>query len=287
VLFQPDGTNLITCGRGDDDVPGSGGVYIWPIESQPGGIANALQVRRSRKIDLPKGARCDSATLDDKGRTLLVADGGKGQVMLRGLGHSAEWTVLPAVPKVGFVATDRDDRWIAYGAWKEGIWALDLRTNNSIKLERSPASFFAVFSPNGKWLVTGSPDNYHVWEVGSWAKPVHDLSGSHGIAGLVGPLTFSPDGTMLAVARSSSEVELVDATKSWEEIVTLKSPDPEILNWLEFSADGSQLAVVTQGHLIYIWNLRAIREHLAEMDLDWELPPYPSSHTSLLHRREH
>jgi len=216
-----------------------------------------------------------------------VADGGKGQVMLRGLGHSAEWTLLPAVPKVGFVATDPDDRWIAYGKWKEGIWALDLRTNNSIKLERSPASFFAVFSPNGKWLVTGSPDNYHVWEVGSWAKPVHDLPGYHGIAGLVGPLAFSPDGTMLAVARSSSAVELVDATKGWEEIVTLKSPDPEILIWLEFSADGRQLAVVTQGHLIYIWDLRAIREHLAEMDLDWELPPYPSSQTSLLHRREH
>jgi WD40 repeat protein len=53
VLFHPDGTKLITCGPGDEGVPGRGGVYIWPIESQPGGIANALQVRKSRKIDLP------------------------------------------------------------------------------------------------------------------------------------------------------------------------------------------------------------------------------------------
>jgi WD40 repeat protein len=216
----------------------------------------------------------------------LVADSGNGQVMLRDLDRPAEWTLLP-LPDVKFVASHPDGRWIAYGRWKLGVWALDLRTNNSKELERSPASFFAVFSPNGKWLVTGSPDIYHVWEVGSWAKPVHDLPGYHGIAGLVGPLAFSPDGTMLAVARSSSVVELVDATKGWKEIVTLKSPDPEILNWLEFSADGSQLAVVTGGHLIYIWDLRAIREHLAEMDLDWELPPYPSSQTSLLHRREH
>jgi WD40 repeat protein len=286
VLFHPDGTKLITCGPGDEGVPGRGGVYIWPIESQPGGIANALQVRKSRKIDLPKGAVCEWATLGDKGRTLLVADSGNGQVMLRDLDRPAEWTLLP-LPDVKFVASHPDGRWIAYGRWKLGVWALDLRTNNSKELERSPASFFAVFSPNGKWLVTGSPDIYHVWEVGSWAKPVHDLPGYHGIAGLVGPLAFSPDGTMLAVARSSSVVELVDATKGWKEIVTLKSPDPEILNWLEFSADGSQLAVVTGGHLIYIWDLRAIREHLAEMDLDWELPPYPSSQTSLLHRREH
>src|SRR5262249_29673895 len=122
----------------------------------------------------------------------------------------------------------------------------------------------------------------HVWEVGSWAKPVYELPGYHGIAGLVGPLAFSPDGTMLAIARSSSEVELVDANKGWEKLVTLKSPDdPAILTWLKFSADGSQLAVVTQGHLIYIWDLRAIRKQLSGMDLDWELPPYPSSRATL------
>jgi WD40 repeat protein len=278
VRFQPDGTNLITCGPGVDGVPGRGGVYIWPIESHPGDIANALQVRKSRKIDLPKGALCEWAMLGDKGRTLVVADGGNGQVMLRDLNHSAEWTLLPAVPDVRFVAADPYDRWIAYGSWQPGgIWVLDLRTNNSIELERSSASFFAAFSPNGKWLVTGSPDQYHVWEVGSWAKPVYELPGYHGIAGLVGALAFSPDGTTLAIVRSSSEVELVDANKGWEEIVTLKSPDPAIISWLEFSTDGSQLAVVTQAHVIYIWDLRAIRGQLSGMNLDWELPPYPSS----------
>jgi len=83
---------------------------------------------------------------------------------------------------------------------------------------------------------------------------------------------------MLAIARSSSQVELVNANKNWEKIVTLKSPDESaVMNWLKFSADGSQLAVVTQAHLIYIWDLRAIRGQLSGMNLDWELPPYPSS----------
>jgi WD40 repeat protein len=277
VLFHPDGTNLITCGPGDDGVPGRGGVYIWPIESHAGGIANALQVRNSRKIDLPKGAQCQWATLGDNGRTLVVAGGRNGQVMLRDLNHSSEWTLLPAVPDVRFVTADPNDRWIAYGQWKGGIWVLDLRTNISKELERSSASFFAAFSPNGKWLVTGSPDQYHVWEVGSWAKPVYELPGYHGIAGLVGALAFSPDGTMLAIARSSSEVELVDANKGWEKIVTLKSPDPASLSWLEFSTDASQLAVVTGAHVIYIWDLREIRGRLSGINLDWELPPYPSS----------
>jgi WD40 repeat protein len=79
VLFQPDGTKLITCGPGaEPTVPGKGGLYIWSIESGPGAMANALQVRNElRKIDLPKGAICEWAALTDKGRILVVADGGK------------------------------------------------------------------------------------------------------------------------------------------------------------------------------------------------------------------
>jgi sugar lactone lactonase YvrE len=126
VLFHPDGTKLITCGPGDG-VPGRGGVYIWPIESQPGGIADALQVRKSRKIDLPKGAVCEWATLVDKGRTLLVADSGNDQVMLRDLDRPAEWTLLPVGRDVKFVASHPDGRWIAYigskvfGPWTQGL----------------------------------------------------------------------------------------------------------------------------------------------------------------------
>jgi WD40 repeat protein len=312
VLFAPDGTKLITCGPGDARVPGRGGLYIWSIESQAKGIANALPVQKSRKIDLPKDAVCEWAALGDKGRTLVLADGRNGQVMLRDLNHSTEWTLLPAEPRpaeprpaeprraeprpaeprIEFVAIHPDARCIAFGKWQQGIWALDLGTNNSIKFpiklesgQSGPASFRAVFSPNGRWLVTGSPDQYHVWEVGSWAKPVHELAGYHGVAGLVGASAFSPDGTMLAIARSLSEVELVDANKGWEKIVKLTSPDPTIIESLKFSTDGSQLAVITQAHLIYIWDLRAIRQQLATMDLDWALPPYPASQALLAPRR--
>jgi WD40 repeat protein len=295
VLFQPEGTKLITCGPGaEPPVPGTGGLYIWSIESEPGVIANALQVRKLRKIDLPKGAVCEWAALGDKGRILVVADGGNDQVMLRDLNHSAEWNVLPAkngdpdslngisASGVKFVATHPDARWIAYGKWKIGIWIMDIKTNKSKQLESGPASFFAVFSPNGKWLVTGAPDHYHVWEVGSWAKPVQELLGYHGIDGLVGALTFSPDGSMLAIARSSSEVELVDANDGWKTIVKLISPDDHvIMSGLKFSADGRRLAVVTDAHLIYIWELRKIREQLAKIDLDWLPSSYPKSHPLL------
>jgi hypothetical protein len=38
--------------------------------------------------------------------------------------------------------------------------------------------------------------------------------------------------------------------------------------------EGSQLAACCSGHGIQIWDLRAIRQQLADMGLDWDLPPY-------------
>ena len=44
---------------------------------------------------------------------------------------------------------------------------------------------------------------------------------------------------------------------------------------MRFSPDGTRLAVMTSNHTIHVWDLRAIRQGLAEIGLDWDLPPYP------------
>ena len=42
-----------------------------------------------------------------------------------------------------------------------------------------------------------------------------------------------------------------------------------------FSPDGSRLVVTTNdGPAVHVWDLRAIRKHLAEMGLDWDAPAY-------------
>ena len=41
-----------------------------------------------------------------------------------------------------------------------------------------------------------------------------------------------------------------------------------------FSPDGSWLAVPTGNHTTHLWDLRAIRRGLAELDLDWDAPAY-------------
>jgi len=85
-------------------------------------------------------------------------------------------------------------------------------------------------------------------------------------------MAFSADSRILAVAISRNTVRLVEAATG-RELATLESPDRVGIDWITFSADGTQLAVVGGSGPIQLWDLRLIREQLALMGLDWEMPP--------------
>jgi WD40 repeat protein len=42
-----------------------------------------------------------------------------------------------------------------------------------------------------------------------------------------------------------------------------------------FTPDGSRLVVTTEGQGIQVWDLRLIRQQLAGIGLDWDMPAYP------------
>ena len=54
------------------------------------------------------------------------------------------------------------------------------------------------------------------------------------------------------------------------ELATLAAPQPQTINWLCFSPDGSRLAVACRNQTIQLWDLRRIRQQLAAMKVDWE-----------------
>jgi tetratricopeptide (TPR) repeat protein len=63
---------------------------------------------------------------------------------------------------------------------------------------------------------------------------------------------------------------------SGKELATLEAPrNFGGAGGAHFSPDGTWLAVATGNHTVHLWDLRAIRRGLAELDLDWELPSYP------------
>jgi len=95
-------------------------------------------------------------------------------------------------------------------------------------------------------------------------------------------MAFSPDVKLLAIANSAWDIQLINC-ETGREVATLPNPDSQRILGLVFGPDGSQLAVdstqiaavgkaVREIHLL---DLRAIRRQLAEMGLDWNMPPYP------------
>jgi hypothetical protein len=52
-------------------------------------------------------------------------------------------------------------------------------------------------------------------------------------------------------------------------------PDADVIEELAFTPDGDRLLVRRQGNSVRVWDLRRIREQLAEAGLDRDRPPYP------------
>jgi hypothetical protein len=45
------------------------------------------------------------------------------------------------------------------------------------------------------------------------------------------------------------------------------------IQWIAFDDTGTQLAAVIASGALQLWDLRLIRQLLAAMKLDWDLPP--------------
>jgi WD40 repeat protein/tetratricopeptide (TPR) repeat protein len=168
-----------------------------------------------------------------------------------------------------------DGRWLATGNWHGwGARVWDVRTGELERVldlaEPGHGAAWPAFSPDGKWLVTGTYGEFRFWEVGSW-QGQHSLPRAKAARNQAGA-AFAPDSKLLAVLHGVSEVHLVDPATGREFARLPAAGCPHC-----FSPDGSQL--VTHGvrsGAFQVWDLRLIRRQLKELDLDWDLPPYPA-----------
>jgi WD40 repeat protein len=246
---------------------GGAGVYHWPIVPDPEDPSRGLRIGPPRP--LLAGWHYDVGFGPD-GRALAVADTRRGRVMLLDLAGPAGPTAL-GHEGARCVAIDPAGRWVAAGssAAGKGVRVWDLKTRELVK-ELGSDNACLAFSPDGHWLVTSTRDEYHFWVAGSW-EPGHTISS---VRGLSNPLAFTPDGSLLAITSNYRSVRLVDPATGGE-FATLTAPEPQGISWLCFSPDGTRLAAATAAHVVHLWDLRRIRQQLAGMNLDWDLPAYP------------
>ena len=126
-------------------------------------------------------------------------------------------------------------------------------------------------SPDGRWLHYSEGKQRKRLEIASLAEdPVRPRSEP----GLFGD-AFSPDGGLRAVGDAEGMVRLL-APDAEKEIARLPSPEQGTVWATGFSPDGALLLVGgDESGALYDFDLRRIREQLAELGLDWDAAPYP------------
>jgi WD40 repeat protein len=268
--FHPRGQSLITAGPQ--------GLQRWPLIRDPRGAT--LRLGSPETLAASTAPLADSrASLSRDGRTLAAVTG-PAEVLVLPLGLPGGRVRLEGQEGIYDVAVSPDGHWaaIADRGPHEGITEMvtlwDARTGRAVKsLPHEGAYHSVAFSPDGRWLVTSTIEEYRFWAVGTWERRRvirRDW-------GLDGPVAFSRDGRLLALAHSRHAVRLHDAA-TFAELATLEAPDPWQITSLCFTPAGG-LLVATTDHAIQLWDLPAIRTQLRGMGLDWEPPfdlPTPS-----------
>ena len=176
-------------------------------------------------------------------------------------------SAIGPVDDVRGVAVSPDGEWLATSSHSKSVGS----ASGGPPMERKCTSYRSStaatvrFSADGRWLLTGASP-CRLWVVGTWQE-ARQVGGAG--------LCFSADSRMLAVQDASKIIRLVETTTG-RTLAALESPDLCHAWGATFSPDGSRLVVTTREPrgAAHVWDLRAIRKHLAEMGLDWDAPAY-------------
>jgi WD40 repeat protein len=263
--FHPSGRLLITSG--------AQGVEFWPLQRA------GLELR----VGLPERVKSSTetyfASLSADGRLLAVPVRASGQTLLIDVERRAVLKEFGGHPSVEYAAISPHGEWVATGTWHgSGIRVWDSRTGRLLRELAIPTSARPQFSPDGKWLVTSTGEDYSIWETRSWR--LHRRIHRENTEDLPGPSSFTRDGKILAIGASSSSVRLLEPA-SGRELATLDFAQPLTAIGLAVAPDGSWL-VNSEGRAL---NLARIRRELAPLGLAWSEPqsPLPLRGASLLH----
>jgi serine/threonine protein kinase/WD40 repeat protein/Flp pilus assembly protein TadD len=264
------GAAVFSAGDGGLVTAGASGTYFWPAKADgPDGLRFGPPYPFPRREG---GGRALRVARDPHGRRWAVLQPALSQALFIRSEKPDEPIIVRPVGNAHWVAVSPDGRWVAVcNRTKPETWVFDAETG---RLTHKWPGLGAClgFSPCGRWLVTGSVTSHEFWRVGTW-EPERKLERAER-NNVPGPLAFSPDGRLLAVAHSGRAIRLLEP-ETGRLVATLTAPAELLLADLRFSPDGGRLAAATEGHAVQLWDLRLIRQQLAEIGLDWDHPAPP------------
>jgi eukaryotic-like serine/threonine-protein kinase len=270
-VSRPDGRELLTCS--------SSGLRRWPIRENPE-TPKSLSIGPPRIVDLPFVPIRAHAGQD--GRAVAVASERSGIALVIDLPTEVVRCTLSPHPSLIRAMLSPDGRWAATSGWHSpSVKVWNARTGAMVKELPLGTMNNACFSPDGQMLLTSHGSGYCAWQVPSWL-PAKRLPLE--IVSYPGWVAFSPDQTLLAMELAPAVIHLV-STATGRTLAKLEDPRSDRAQWLGFTPDGSRLvAIATYSREIHVWDLSAIRQYLAAMELDWESPPCSPSPEALARR---
>ena len=260
IFFPPAGRSLITIDR-------ITGVCQRTLERSG---ASAYRLGQAHPLFATSGIPQGSLSLD--GRYLAVAQETNNQTLVFDLRHPNAQVVLAGHSLNTRIALSPDGRWAATASWFNPlvkIW--DARSGDLLRSITTAARNWVTFSPDGRWLAIDTWRENQLLEVGTWQPKSSSQTGGPGDQ--LDLTAFSPDGRVMA-RTDGHRIQLLE-TQTEKSLATLEAPGTILVNKCQFSPDGTQLAVVQFDQQMQLWDLRLIRQELAQMNLDWDLPPYP------------
>ncbi len=178
---------------------------------------------------------------------------------------------------VSNVTLSPDGERVSVGNWRGDrvqVW----RTGDAsieVVLMHGQGSIQALFSPDGKWLATGSSKDYRL-RVGSW-EVAHKIIRPVKLSNLPGEVAFSRGGEFMAIAVTQRRIQILH-TETFEVLASMEAPEQHPLGELKFSPDRSWLVASTPTNRLQMWNLDLLRRNIEMLDLDsgldrlWPVP---------------
>jgi serine/threonine protein kinase/WD40 repeat protein len=259
ALLPGGGLTLAFAANGDLLTTGPAGLFRWPIRATAD--ANRLQVGPAELLHA--GPSADIAC-DRQGTVFGRAMRG-GAVLLRpGNG------VIRLEPHADarHISISPDGKYAATGNHNgdDGVKVWDTATGQLLARFAVGGGCGGRFSPDGKWLYIGGSAGHYLVNVATWdASPARSWE----------QMVWLGADRPIAVTESARGVILFADLTTGREIVRLEEPD-ESFSAMTFTPNGDRLILSSDfAHAIRVWDLRAIRSQLADLGLDWNLPPYP------------
>jgi serine/threonine protein kinase/WD40 repeat protein len=268
ALFQPDGRELLTCG--------ADGLYRWPIRERKE-TANDLRLGPPRMIALPV-APVRAARSPD-GRTLAMVSERSGAGLRMDLKAESVPGQLYTHPNASEVALSRDGRWIASSGWhSDRVRLWNAQTGAMVYEWVLGTQTLVFFTPDSRALIICRGDAFTFWDVDT-LHMTRRLG--RDVPHMVGRVAFSADGKLMALEMAPAVIHLMEVATG-RTVAKLEDPNGDRATWMGFTPDGTQLVVAARyARAIHVWDLRAIRERLKIMGLDWDWPEFlPADHTA-------